>query len=235
MFALGVDGFDAALGLHVDLERRLAFPVDVHDFDGLPSDLQFRVLREGIVLVDADRRARVRREVTAQLAYDDFKPYLDRVRQGAVRRLTSVPHVVDADIFTGLFAGGERYLADVRRFRDEAGRERFLADRGEQYKVEFPLQQVIQVAMDLAAHVMADSPGLRPNTLAELFDGLAERSLIDRSLATRLSGMARFRNLLVHRYGDIDPERVWDIVNTSLGDLDELFQDLRHAATVGSA
>ena len=137
--------------------------------------------------------------------------------------------MVDPDVVAGLLAAGEVYLADVRRFRDEAGRERFLSDRGEQYKVEFPLQQVIQVAMDLAAHVMADSPGLRPNTLAGLFGGLAERDLIDRALATRLSGMARFRNLLVHRYGDINPERVWDIVNTSLGDLDELFQELPQA------
>jgi predicted nucleotidyltransferase len=87
MFAPGVDGFEAALALHVELERQLDFPVDVHDFDALPSDLQFRVLDDGIVLVDVDRRARTRREVTAQLMYYDFKPYLDRIRQGAVRRM----------------------------------------------------------------------------------------------------------------------------------------------------
>jgi uncharacterized protein YutE (UPF0331/DUF86 family) len=134
--------------------------------------------------------------------------------------------MVDADIVASLLAAGDTYLADVRRFRDEAGRERFLADRGEQYKVEFPLQQVIQVAVDLAAHVMVDLPGPRPNTLAGLFDALAERKLIDPPLATRMSTMARFRNLLVHRYGDINPERVWDIVNTSLGDLDDFFHQL---------
>jgi predicted nucleotidyltransferase len=89
MFAAGVDPFEAALALQVDLERELDFPVDVHDFDALPSDLQFRVLDEGTVLVDANRRARARREVAAQLMYYDFKPYLDRIRQGAVRRMAS--------------------------------------------------------------------------------------------------------------------------------------------------
>lgn len=141
--------------------------------------------------------------------------------------------MVDADIITTLLSAADGYLADVRRFRDEAGRDRFLADRGEQYKVEFPLQQVIQVAIDLAAHVMADAPGQRPNTLAGLFDALAERGLIDSKLATQLSAMARFRNLLVHRYGDIDPERVWDIVNTNLGDLDEYFHHMAQALTPG--
>jgi predicted nucleotidyltransferase len=89
MFAPGVDGFEAALALQVDLERELDFPVDVHDFDALPSDLQFRVLEDGIVLIDADRRTRARREVAAQLMYYDFKPYLDRIREGAVRRMAS--------------------------------------------------------------------------------------------------------------------------------------------------
>lgn len=89
MFTPLVDPFEAALGLQVGLERELDFPVDVHDFDALPSDLQFRVLDEGIVLVDVDRRARARREVAAQLMYYNFKPYLDRIRQGAVRRMAS--------------------------------------------------------------------------------------------------------------------------------------------------
>jgi predicted nucleotidyltransferase len=91
MFAPGVDGFEAALALHVDMELQLDFPVDVHDFDALPSDLQFRVLDEGRLLVDIDRRARTRRAVTAQLMYYDFKPYLDRIRQGAIRRMVSGP------------------------------------------------------------------------------------------------------------------------------------------------
>lgn len=60
----------------------------------------------------------------------------------------------------------------------------------------------MSVAVDLAAHAMVDVPGPRPNTLAGLFDALAERRLIDRPLATRLSAMARFRNLLVCRCGE---------------------------------
>jgi uncharacterized protein YutE (UPF0331/DUF86 family) len=137
--------------------------------------------------------------------------------------------VVDADVVASLLAAGDAYLADVRRFRDEAGRNQFLAERGEQYKIEFPLQQVIQVAVDLASHAMVDVPGPRPNTLAGVFDALAERGMIDRPLATRLSAMARFRNLLVHRYADIDHERVWDIVSSDLGDLDEFFRHVSRA------
>lgn len=128
--------------------------------------------------------------------------------------------MVDPDRVSALLIAAEAYLDDVRRFAAETGRARFLADRGEQYRIEFPLQQAIQIAIDLAAHLLADTPGHRPDTLAGLFFALAERGMIATELANRLAAMARFRNLLVHRYAELDPRRVWDIVTTRLTDVD---------------
>lgn len=131
--------------------------------------------------------------------------------------------MLDADSVANLIVAGEAYLADVRRYRDEAGRDRFLADRGEQYRIAFPLQQAIQIGLDLAAHLVADMPGHRPETLADLFQRLAERRLIEQSLATRLAAMARFLNLLVHQYADVNAARVWEILTNDLQDLEEFF------------
>ena len=36
--------------------------------------------------------------------------------------------------------------------------------------------------------------------------------------------MARFRNLLVHEYAEIDVTRVWEIVTTDLGDIEQFLQ-----------
>jgi predicted nucleotidyltransferase len=89
MFEPEVDGFSEALALNVDLELATSRPADVHDFAALPVDIQFRVLCEGIVVVDNDTRTRVRREVAAQLAYYDFQPYLDRIRNASVERVVA--------------------------------------------------------------------------------------------------------------------------------------------------
>lgn len=128
--------------------------------------------------------------------------------------------MVDRERVADLLVVAEAYLADVRRFAEETGRQGFLADRGEQYRIQFPLQQAIQVAIDLAAHLLADQPGHRPGTLAGLFEALAQRDLIAADLARRLAAMARFRNLLVHQYADVDPDRVWAIVTEDLADID---------------
>ena len=139
--------------------------------------------------------------------------------------------MVDQARVLDLLAAAEAYLADVRRFRDDVGRERFLAERGEQYRIQFPLQQAIQICIDLAAHLVAESAGHRPDTLAELFVALAERDLIDDSLAVRLGAMARFRNLLVHEYAEVDPDRVWEILTDDLGDVDTFLGVVARRAT----
>ena len=128
--------------------------------------------------------------------------------------------MVDRDRVGELLVAAEAYLDDVRRFAAEVGREGFLAERGEQYRIEFPLQQTIQIAIDLAAHLLADTPGHRPGTLAGLFDALGERGMLTPELASQLAAMARFRNLLVHWYAELDPVSVWDLVTTNLNDVD---------------
>lgn len=128
--------------------------------------------------------------------------------------------MVDPARVRTLLAAAEAYLDDVTRLRDAVGRDRFLADRTEQYRIEFPLQQLIQVSIDLAAHANAERPGPRPDSLAGLFRALAERGSVPVDLAERLTAMARFRNLLVHGYVAIRPELVWDILTD--GSLDDI-------------
>lgn len=78
----------ALLVLQGDLERSADMPVDLHDLDRLPVDMQFRVVQEGVVLVDRDLPLRVRREIRILNDYNDFKPYLDRLRSATRTRLS---------------------------------------------------------------------------------------------------------------------------------------------------
>ncbi|MBF7083464.1 DUF86 domain-containing protein [Desulfallas sp. Bu1-1] len=39
-------------------------------------------------------------------------------------------------------------------------------------------------------------------------------------MAERLIQMAKFRNLLIHRYGDMDDRKVYNIICNNLGDLE---------------
>jgi predicted nucleotidyltransferase len=56
------------------LEQAAGRPVDLIVLDEAPPPLAYRVFRDGQLLVEVDRRARVERQVRAILEYLDFEP-----------------------------------------------------------------------------------------------------------------------------------------------------------------
>ncbi len=74
-----LDASAAAMG--GDIEAAIGLPVDLVILNRAPVDLIHRVLRDGVLLVERDRNARVRFEVRARNEYFDLKPHLDRYRR----------------------------------------------------------------------------------------------------------------------------------------------------------
>ena len=64
-----------------DLEELLGSPVDIVVLNAASPDLCHRVFRDGIVIVDRDRRARLRFEVKRRNEYLDFLPVLQLYRR----------------------------------------------------------------------------------------------------------------------------------------------------------
>ena len=67
--------------LEGDLERLLRRPVQVVLMNGAPVDLVHRVLRDGHLVLERDRSARVRFEVRARNEYFDLLPILNEYRR----------------------------------------------------------------------------------------------------------------------------------------------------------
>jgi predicted nucleotidyltransferase len=66
--------------VEADLERLLGRAVQVVELNRAPVDLRARVLREGRLLVDLDRSARIRFEVQTRNEAFDLEPILTRYR-----------------------------------------------------------------------------------------------------------------------------------------------------------
>ncbi|MBM4321735.1 MAG: nucleotidyltransferase domain-containing protein [Deltaproteobacteria bacterium] len=67
--------------LEGQLERELGLPTQLVILDTAPPDLVHRVLRDGVLVQERDRSARIRFEVAARNAYFDILPFLQRYRQ----------------------------------------------------------------------------------------------------------------------------------------------------------
>lgn len=62
------------LAVEGDLERILARPVQIVSLHDAPADLVHRVLRDGVLVADRDRSARIGFEVRARNEYFDLEP-----------------------------------------------------------------------------------------------------------------------------------------------------------------
>jgi uncharacterized protein YutE (UPF0331/DUF86 family) len=99
-------------------------------------------------------------------------------------------------------------------------RDKFLQDETLLSAAKYQLIVAIEAAQNICNHIAARVAKKAPVSYSDCYMILSEESIIDKELAMRLAQMAKFSNLLVHRYGNIDDRRVYDVITGgNLGDL----------------
>jgi uncharacterized protein YutE (UPF0331/DUF86 family) len=105
------------------------------------------------------------------------------------------------------------FLVDLRRHAGKTAAE-VMADR---YEVERLLELLVQVAVDMVGHDLAER-GAVPDSYRAAFTLAGEHRLLPADLAAALADAAGMRNVLVHLYEDIDYEIVAAAVDSALSD-----------------
>ncbi len=83
----------------------------------------------------------------------------------------------------------------------------------------------IQAAIDISSHLISQNDLGKPATYRETFDLLARGGLIPEDLASELSDLAGFRNVLVHIYWDLNLDEIYNILQNDLKTL-RAFRDV---------
>lgn len=98
-------------------------------------------------------------------------------------------------------------------------RAQFLADQDTLDITCYRLLVAIEASLQICFHVSAQRLQRVPEAYADCFALLGEAGIISQDLSQNLQQMARFRNMLVHVYWDIDYELVYNILQNDLDDL----------------
>ena len=107
--------------------------------------------------------------------------------------------------------------------------EDLAADRTIREVVVLNLFVAIQECLSLATHWLADEGRSVPATYGDVFRALAEHHVIDPGLVSRMTAAAGLRNLVAHRYGNLDLERVHEVGTHHLSDLLEFCESLQRS------
>lgn len=103
----------------------------------------------------------------------------------------------------------DEILGELRKYRYTTG-EMLRSDLGRRWIVERGLIAAAAIIFDIADHILVGHFGLYAETYEESLELLRERAVISEELYRRIRGLGGFRNILVHRYLDIDPQEVLD-------------------------
>ena len=72
---------------------------------------------------------------------------------------------------------------------------------------------------DVANHIIASERLRAPNDYADSFTVLEEKGIFHQQLGQRLRQMTKFRNRLLHLYGEIDDKYVYEFLKTDVEDI----------------
>ncbi len=84
--------------------------------------------------------------------------------------------------------------------------------------VERTLQIMIETCVDISNHIISDRTMRPPTSYADTFRVLSENNIIERELLSVMEKMAKFRNVVVHQYEEVNAEIVLFILKRHLGD-----------------
>lgn len=126
--------------------------------------------------------------------------------------------VLNRDLIQERFEDIRRSLERLERIK-ATPRDQFLADQDLLDLASYRLLVAIEAALQICFHVSAQRLHRAPEEYAECFAILAEAGILEAELSKSLQQMARFRNMLVHAYWQVDYGRIYDILQRNLGDL----------------
>ena len=128
--------------------------------------------------------------------------------------------MVRSDIIQSRIVALGEYLDLLRACRDRPLVD-LLADVREYHATLYELQMACQIVIDISSHILLADFARRVDRYRDVILGLGSEGVLPTEFAQRISGVAGFRNILIHEYLIVDPQRVYQMLQTGLDDLSQ--------------
>ena len=115
-------------------------------------------------------------------------------------------------------------LETIRKINEET----FLKDNEKIDSAKYNLIVIIEGAIDICNHIVARAGGRAPHDYADCFAILEEIEIFSTAFAEKLKRMAKFRNLLVHLYGQVDNHKVFAILREDISDIKKYLRGIEN-------
>lgn len=112
------------------------------------------------------------------------------------------------------------YLKHLRKLGN-LSKEDFLNDYINCSAAARMLQIAIEACLDIGHHIISRKALRRPKDYKDIFMILGDEKILPFDFSRSLVNMAKYRNRLVHLYGEVTPEEIYDILQGPLTELED--------------
>ncbi|MHA2274042.1 MAG: type VII toxin-antitoxin system HepT family RNase toxin [Candidatus Hodarchaeales archaeon] len=117
----------------------------------------------------------------------------------------------------------ERHIPIISRIHDQGIAA--YCDNYEDYLLsQRCLEIVFQAMIDIASHIISSEFKEVPTSYGDLFVILGQQGVLPEEFGLKLKRMAGLRNLLVHNYGHLENERLYEILDDTIKDAQAFIQ-----------
>jgi uncharacterized protein YutE (UPF0331/DUF86 family) len=123
-------------------------------------------------------------------------------------------------------------IADIAMAKEEIERlitvdqGSFFSDSRNVFSVRYLIIQAVEALTDLRQHMLARTRGIPCDGYIDCIVQAGEHGIISVALAERLRRLAALRNILVHRYWNIDDARVYIETKANVSDLTAFIDEI---------
>lgn len=103
----------------------------------------------------------------------------------------------------------------------------FLGDDEKIAAAKYHLIAVIEGCISICTHISVKEMHKVPDGYATCFKILADNKVLSETLASNLGKMVGFRNILIHKYWEIDNKKVYQYIKTEIGNVWEYLTIVR--------
>lgn len=94
------------------------------------------------------------------------------------------------------------------------------------YALRYLLIEAVEVMANICNHLLTRMAGQVPKGYPDCFEKLSEANIITRELGEKLKKAASLRNILIHKYWEIDNRRVFRSAKENIGDFEQFLREV---------
>lgn len=106
------------------------------------------------------------------------------------------------------------------------GEEVFVKEPKEIYALRYLLIEAVEAMANICNHLLTRMAGQVPKGYPDCFEKLSEAGIITKELGEKLKKLASLRNILIHKYWEIDDRKIFRSAKENIGDFEQFLRQI---------